>query len=102
MNTDLFAFIFGAIGCSVTVGTILWRVLLLKLNSEVLLLRHDLERKDFQIASLQDVQTLSHNGLQEKFGHYSSRARTEIAEIAKHVRQIEHFLAKTSEYEPRE
>jgi hypothetical protein len=95
------ALIFGAIACSVTVGTVVWKIVILKLNSEVLLLRHDLEKKDLQIENLQDVQQLSHNGLLEKFGHFSTRTRGEVAELDKRLKQVEHFLSKTTEFEPR-
>ncbi|MBW4514167.1 MAG: hypothetical protein KME11_03070 [Timaviella obliquedivisa GSE-PSE-MK23-08B] len=102
MNSDITGFIFGAIGCSVTVGTILWRVILIKVNSEMLLLRHDLEKKDLQISNLQDVQSLSHNGFKEKFSHFSERIRTEVVSIEKQVKHIDHYLSKTTSYETRE
>jgi hypothetical protein len=93
--------IFGSVGCSIAVGTVLWRILTLKINGEVLLLRHDLEKKDLQIENLQDVQKLSHNGLIEKFGHFSTRSRAEVTEIEKRVRTLENFLSKVSKFEPR-
>lgn len=102
MTSEIAAFIFGAVACSIGVGTVLWRVITLKLSAEILLLRHDLEKKDLQIANLQDVQVLSHHGLEEKFEHFSGRIKSETSEASKHLRQIEHFLSKTTAYEPRE
>lgn len=102
MNSDLTSFIFGAIGCSIPVGTVLWRIISLKLDSEVRLMQHSLEKKDLQIESLQNIQILSQKGLEEKFEHYSTRVKGEIADLAKHIRQVDHFLAKTTAYEPRE
>jgi hypothetical protein len=100
-SNEVAGFIFGTIACSVTVGTVLWRAVTLKLNGEVLLLRHDLEKKDLQISNLQDVQTLSHKGLDEKFGHFSTRTRAEVKELDGRTRQIENFLSKKSNFEPR-
>jgi hypothetical protein len=98
---EVAGFIFGSVACSITVGTVLWRAVTLKLNGEVLLLRHDLEKKDLQIANLQDVQILMQKGLEEKFGHFSIRTRAEVAELDKRARQIENFLSKTTDFEPR-
>jgi hypothetical protein len=94
-------FLFGAIACSLSVGTVLWRAITLKLNGEVLLLQHNLEKKDLQISNLQDVQTLMQKGLEEKFGHFSTRTRAEVLELDKRVRQIENFLSKGTDFEPR-
>lgn len=102
MRSDLSSFIFGAIGCSVTVGTVLWRVITLKVSSELLLLRHDLEKKDLQIANLQDVQTLLQNGIKEKFEHFSNRVKDENSKLDKRVKHTEYFLSKTTEFEPRD
>jgi hypothetical protein len=98
---EVASLIFGSIACSVTVGTVFWRSVILKLNGEVLLLRHDLEKKDLQIGNLQDVQTLMQKGLEEKFGHFSTRTRGEVAELDKRLRQTEHYLSKTTDFEPR-
>jgi hypothetical protein len=100
-SNEIAALIFGTIACSVTVGTVLWRAVTLKLNGEVLLLRHDLERKDLQIENLQNVQALGFKGLDEKFGHFSTRSRAEVKELDARTRQIENFLSKKSNFEPR-
>lgn len=83
-------------------GAVLWRAITLKLNGEVLLLRHDLEKKDIQISNLQDVQVLSQRGLEERFEHVTIRLKNESASLEKRLRQVEHFLAKTTEFEPRD
>jgi hypothetical protein len=101
MSSDVAGFIFGAIACSLSVGTVLWRAITLKLNGEVLLLQHNLEKKDLQISNLQDVQTLMQKGLEEKFGHFSTRSRAETSELDKRVRQVENFLSKGTNFEPR-
>lgn len=98
---EIAGFIFGSVACSVTVGTVLWRIIILKLNAEVLLLQHNLEKKDLQIENLQNVQTLGHQGLIEKFGHFSSRSRAEVTELDKRMRQVENFLSKKAGFEPR-
>jgi hypothetical protein len=100
-SNEIAGLIFGSVACSVTVGTVIWRIITLKLNSEVLLLKHNLERKDLQISNLQDVQTLSHKGLEEKFGHFSTRTRAEVKELDGRTRQIENFLSKNSKFEAR-
>lgn len=99
---EISSFIFGVVACSFTMGTIVWRVLLLKIDKEIISLRNDLSHKDLQISNLQDVQTLIHRGLEEKFEHFSTRTRLEVAEVSKQVRYIDHFLVKTTVYETRE
>lgn len=99
---DTASLIFGTTAFSISVGTVLWRVIMLRLNSEVLALQHNLEIKDLQIENLQDVQTLLQKGLEEKFEHFASRMKGENLEIDKRLRQIENYLSKKTEFEPRD
>lgn len=94
--------IFGTTAFSVSVGTILWRVIMLRLNSEVLDLQHNLQLKDIQIENLQNVQTLLQNGLEEKFNHFAARMKGENLELDKRTRQVENYLSKNTEFEPRD
>lgn len=102
MTRDLWLFFFAAIACTISIGTILWRVLVLKINGEVLLLRHSLEKKDMEIEKMQDVHVLTWKGLEEKFGHFAARVKADQVEVKKNVSQIEHFLSKTTDYQPRD
>lgn len=94
--------IFGSTAFSIAVGTILWRVIVLRLNSEVLALQHNLELKDLQIENLQDVQTLLQKGLEEKFEHFAARMKGENLEIDKRLRQIENYLSKNTTFDLRD
>lgn len=102
MSNDLAGFTFGAVACAATLGTIIWRVISLKLASEILLLRHDLEKKDLQISNLQDVQVMLQNGSKEKFEHLLSRVKDDNLKIDKRLKHTENFLSKNTEFEVRE
>lgn len=102
MNVDAINLFFGFIACSISVGVVLWRVIVLKLNTEILLLQKNLELKDLQIENLQDMQTLLSRGLEERIEHFSARTKLENAESRRLLNQVIHFLAKTSDFEPRD
>lgn len=102
MTVETINLIFGFIACSISVGLIIWRAIILRLNAEMLLLQKKLEIKDLQIENLQDVQTLLSKGLEEKFEHFAVRTKLENAESKRLLGQVIHFLAKTTQFEPRE
>lgn len=102
MSAEKINLVFGFIACSISVGLIVWRAIILRLNTEILSLQHKLEIKDIQIENLQDVQTLLSKGLEEKFEHFAGRIKLENLESKRSLGQVVHFLTKTTEFEIRE
>lgn len=102
MTVETVNLIFGFIACSISVGLIVWRAIILRMNTEILLLQKNLEIKDVQIGNLQDVQTLLSRGLEEKFEHFATRTKLENAESKRLINQVIHFLTKTTPFEQRE
>lgn len=94
--------IFGSTAFTIAVGTIIWRVIMLRLDSEIVALKHDLNLKDLQIENLQNVQTLLQRGLEEKFEHFAARMKGENLELDKRLRQIENYLSKNTTFDLRD
>lgn len=71
------------------------------LSNLIVGLRHDFELRSKEVEHLDDRYELSVNGLKEKIDHISTRTRNEIERLTVLATDLESFLAKTTEYEPR-
>ncbi|NDJ16791.1 hypothetical protein [Myxacorys almedinensis] len=65
-------------------------------------IQHNLEKKDILLESLQDKLTLHFNGLKERFEHFAQRSRGEVQALEKRVQQMERFLQKSTNFDPRD
>lgn len=73
-----------------------------ELETKIDALDHELDLKTQALEHINDKIMLSSNGMKEVLQHVRTRSQNETNLLRSQIQQVERYLAKTTDYEPRQ